>query len=285
LTVDGDTGATKEAYLRFVVSGVSGVIDQATLRLTVGSSSGAATRDGPAVFTAGNEWTETGLNWSNRPARSTTPTEDKGALASNEVVDFDVTSLVTGNGTVTFVLAGPSADGAVFNSRDSSDGQPQLLLSVRGSGGSATVTPTPTATATATATATSTAESSTLTIAPDADAEVREAEPTTNHGTSRALTVDGDTGANKEAYLRFTVDGVTGFVQHATLRLTVGSSSGAATGDGPAVFTGGNDWTEMGLTWNNRPTRSATPIDDTDGLASNAAADYDVTTFVTGNGT
>jgi hypothetical protein len=296
LTVDGDTGATKEAYLRFVVSGVSGTIDQATLRVTVSSSSGAATSNGPAVFTAGNEWTETGLTWSNRPARSTTPTDDKGALASNAVVDFNVTSLVTGNGTITFVLAGPSTDGAVFNSRNSSTGKPQLLLTVAGTDGSATATATPTTTATpastATATPASTATATTpptttptpnptsvttgLTVAPDADTRVDESNPTMNHGADTTLRVDGGTGIHVETYLRFNVPAFSGAVVDAKLRLYVTSG----TTNGPAVYSADNNWSEYELTWANRPARGATASDDKGALNSGTWSEFNVTPLV-----
>jgi Calcineurin-like phosphoesterase len=153
LTVVTGGGSTRESYLKFTVTGVAGPIQSATLRVTASSS----TSNGPAVYTAGNNWTENGIIWNNKPARTTVGTDDKGAINKNDVVNYDVTTLVGGNGTYTFVLATDSNDDVAFNSLNSnqSSKRPVLIITL-GPGGQPTSTPAPTMTNTPLATNTPT---------------------------------------------------------------------------------------------------------------------------------
>ena len=114
LGTDGDAGLRVESYLRFDVSGISGTVQKATLRLYAVSD---PTVDGPAVYPTGNDWSETGITWSNRPQATGPATADVGAVAVNTWVELDVTPLVTGNGSVSFVVAQPGTDGVTFYAR------------------------------------------------------------------------------------------------------------------------------------------------------------------------
>ena len=94
------------------------------------------TADGPQVYPAGNSWTETGLNWNNRPARTGPVVDSKGKIATNTWVEFNVTALVSGNGTYTFDIAplasSTSTDAAYFYAKEAADAtlHPQLVLTV-----------------------------------------------------------------------------------------------------------------------------------------------------------
>ena len=114
LGTDGDATLRIESYLRFDVSGISGTVKSATLRLYAVSD---PTVDGPAVYPTGNDWNETDITWNNRPQVSGPATADLGPVAVNTWVDLDVTPLVTGNGSFSFVLAQPGTDGVTFYSR------------------------------------------------------------------------------------------------------------------------------------------------------------------------
>jgi hypothetical protein len=153
LTVVTGGGATRESYLKFTVTGVTGPIQNVTLRLTASSN----TSNGPAVYTAGNGWTENGIIWNNKPARTTVGTDDKGAISKNDVVNYNVTTLVGGNGTYTFVLATDSNDDVAFSSLNSNSAskRPVLIITL-GPGGQPTSTPAPTMTNTPLATNTPT---------------------------------------------------------------------------------------------------------------------------------
>ncbi len=127
LLVRGEPKQIVESYLRFTVSGITGSIQGATLRLKAGSN---ATIDGPAVFTSSGAWTETGIKWSNKPAHDATLIGDAAKIAANATVDYNVKSVVSGNGTFTFVLVGTSDDGVDFASRENgtSSKRPRLVI-------------------------------------------------------------------------------------------------------------------------------------------------------------
>jgi hypothetical protein len=143
LRVDAGSDPDVESYLNFSVSGVSGPIQSAKLRLYAYTG----TANGPAVYSTSTAWSEGGITWSNRPAPTSAATDDKGTIAGNSWVEYDVTPFVTGNGSYGFRLAGTSSDGVDFYSREAPAGspRPQLVLTVAGSGQppSDTTPPTP----------------------------------------------------------------------------------------------------------------------------------------------
>jgi hypothetical protein len=115
-----------ETFLRFQPAGVTFPIQSAKLRLYVTNG----TADGPAVYQTGWTGSETSLAWNNRTARTSGATDDKGAIAVNSFVDFNLTPLVTANGANSFILATTSTDGVDFGSRETSTvtRRPQLLI-------------------------------------------------------------------------------------------------------------------------------------------------------------
>jgi hypothetical protein len=72
--------------------------------------------------------------------------DNKGSIGTNTWVEYDVTSLVRGDGNVSFVLAADSTDGVIFSSRQGSQ-VPQLVITFVSD-----VTATPTLTLTPTST-------------------------------------------------------------------------------------------------------------------------------------
>jgi hypothetical protein len=124
LLVDAGSGAAETSYLRFVASGLNGSIQSARLRVyctTNGST------NGPAAYLASNVWTETGITWNTQPALLSGAFDNKGAIAAGSWVEYDVTALVTGNGTYTFALVGDSTDGMTFSSSEGST-SPMLVV-------------------------------------------------------------------------------------------------------------------------------------------------------------
>ncbi len=125
LRVDGGTDPAVESLLRFTVTGApAGSIRSAKLRVYAYSG----TVDGPAVFTTNPAWNEQAINWNNRPPRTSATTDDKGAIATNSWVEYDVTSFVTSNGTYSFGLAGTSTDGVDIYSKESATLRPELVV-------------------------------------------------------------------------------------------------------------------------------------------------------------
>ncbi|MEP6894097.1 MAG: DNRLRE domain-containing protein [Chloroflexota bacterium] len=296
-----------ESYLKFSVSGASGVIQNALLRVY---STSQSTTNGPAVYGTSNTWTESGITWKTRPALTSGAIDNKGAIGTNTWVEYDVTSLVTGNGTYSFALVADSSDGIRFSSRQGST-PPQLVLTVapntptstktltkaptstNSSISSATATKQPTATQTAGPITTNTPVPTvaltqtltTLTFIAGADATVSQTVPTTNYGANTYLQADGDAGAVVSSYIRFSVSNVTGSIQSVKLRVYCTTN---ATVNGPAAYLAGSNWIESGtggITWNTQPGLLSGAFDNKNAIALSSWVEYDVTGLVSGNGT
>ncbi len=124
LLVDGAGDPQLESYVRFNVSNLSGAVQNAKLRLYATS----ATVLGPTVYMASSSWTETGITWNTRPARTSGVIASGSSIAANTWVEYDVTSALQGNGTYTFDLAAASSDGVDFGPRESGTQAPQLVV-------------------------------------------------------------------------------------------------------------------------------------------------------------
>ena len=117
------------SYLKFVVSGVSGMILSAKLRLkvTVASSSGGSVFAVSNNLQTGSPWTELNVNFSNAPTISGTPLDTEGAVIVNQVVEFDVTPAITGNGTFSFGLNNASTTTVQYSSKEGAT-KPELVI-------------------------------------------------------------------------------------------------------------------------------------------------------------
>jgi calcineurin-like phosphoesterase family protein len=291
-----------ESNLRFTVSGISGAIQSALLRV---HSTTDSTRDGPEIYATGSTWTETGITWNNRPARTSGAADNKGSISKNTWVEYNVTALVTGNGTYSFVLAGDSNDNVSFSSREGSN-PPQLVITFASSGPTATAAPTQTRTPTATqssgptptrtptiarsatptftrtptpANPTATSAGGTFTFVSSADSYVESSNPGTNYGSATQIRVDGS--PDVRSYLRFSVQGLSGTVTSATLRVYANS---AVTAGYDAHSVSDNTWTESGITYNNAPPVGGV-LGSSGSVSSNTWTSVNVTSYITGNGT
>jgi chitodextrinase len=126
LRVDGGADPDVQTYLRFGVTGVTGAIQSASLRLWATSP----TANGPSVFTTASTWAEPSITWANKPALNGSGVGKVASVATSTWATFDVTSLVTGNGTFDLVLAGTSTDGVDFQSREAAN-RPQLVITTQ----------------------------------------------------------------------------------------------------------------------------------------------------------
>jgi chitodextrinase len=133
LRTDGGADPDVESYLSFNVTGISSSVLSAKLRVYAYTDTG----NGPAVYTTSSSWSETGITWNNRPAPTSAATDDKGAIAANSWVEYNVTPFVSGNGTYNFILATTSADGVDMYSREGADllRRPELVLTVAAGSG------------------------------------------------------------------------------------------------------------------------------------------------------
>jgi hypothetical protein len=124
------TSPVRQAFLRFTVSGIgSRTVTQVVLRLTVGSNTSAKSNSGGTIHRiTSNSWSEATTNYNNRPPIDGAGLATLGAVASKQVVDFNVTAAVTANGTYNFALDSASTDTVEYQSREASSGAPQLIV-------------------------------------------------------------------------------------------------------------------------------------------------------------
>jgi len=122
LIADG-APAARHVLLKFAVSGLSGTMSSARLRVFVSDPSS----DGPAAFKTATTWSETTVNWNTRPAISGGALADVGSIASGTWIEYNVASAIAADGTYSFALVSTSGDGATFQSRETSS-KPQLVI-------------------------------------------------------------------------------------------------------------------------------------------------------------
>jgi hypothetical protein len=142
LRVDGDPVTV--SYLKFDVQGLATAPTRATLKVVSPISS---TTPINAKSVADTTWTETGVTYNNAPAVGQTPVASDTPSTTNDVLSFDVTSLVNGNGLVSIALDTTSSTSKSPPSRENPtvEYRPQLVID-----SGTTSTPTPTATSTTT---------------------------------------------------------------------------------------------------------------------------------------
>ncbi len=119
LQYDDGAGARLASYVRFTLPYTP---TRAILRLRATSNASAK---GPAVYVAGDTWSENALTWANRPAAVGSPVAAFGAVTAGAWAELDVTSAARA-GSFTLALIAQSTDGGAFFSRESAD-EPQLI--------------------------------------------------------------------------------------------------------------------------------------------------------------
>ncbi len=124
------------------------------------------------------------------------------------------------------------------------------------------------------------AQGPTLVLTPVADAFVSSANPGMNYGTSAALRVDASPLV--KSFLRFDVSGLSGqTVSRAVLKVYANSST---TGGLQARSVANNAWSESTVNYTDAPSMGG-PLASVTSVTSGAWVTFDVTPYVTGNGT
>ncbi len=121
LRVRESSSADYNTYLKFPVSGLSGVVRSAAIRMYVIEGG----PQGGTVFTVSNHyrdsnspWDEGGLIFENAPSISGEPLSSIGEVNLDEFVEFDVTAAVTGNGTYSFAFTSNISEVARYGSKE-----------------------------------------------------------------------------------------------------------------------------------------------------------------------
>jgi hypothetical protein len=119
-----DNSPVQHSYLRFVVNGVGGSVQSARLRVFVTDG----TTNGPQVFASSSSWVESTIDWNSKPSPIGTASDDLGSISSAAGwIEFNVTALVSGNGTYSFALVPQSSDALRVSSREGAN-PPQLVV-------------------------------------------------------------------------------------------------------------------------------------------------------------
>ncbi len=122
LRVDGSP--LVRTYMRYDLSGISGTIEKATLRMYANSSSA-----GHDVHLADNSWSEGTLNWNNAPAPGSVLMGSSNGGPAGTWTTADVTPAVTGNGSITLEMDTDNTS-AISYSSSQGPNPPQLVVEV-----------------------------------------------------------------------------------------------------------------------------------------------------------
>ncbi len=125
-----DQSPVMRGYLRFDVANVSGTVSRATLFLYAPSKSMVG-YDVRGV--SDNSWSESTLTYANAPPVASSAAGSSGAITSGTWTSVDVTSLVHGNGLVSFAVTSSASTAVSVDSRESGLGA-TLAVETSGSG-------------------------------------------------------------------------------------------------------------------------------------------------------
>ena len=115
-----DRSPNRRILMKFSVSGLTGPVTSAKLRMHVDNVTDAQSPGGGTYRLMSNtSWTETGATWNSQPAIDGVTLGSIGSVARNTWVELDVTGKITGNGTYSIGVTTTSSNGAAFDSRES----------------------------------------------------------------------------------------------------------------------------------------------------------------------
>jgi hypothetical protein len=122
-TIRIDGSPTVNSYIRFNVTGLSGTVTSAILRVYANSSQSTGY---DAYSVADNTWSESTLDWSNAPPFGS-KLGSSGNITGGTWTSVDVTPYITGNGTFSFGLSTTNSTAVSLSSREGAN-PPQLVI-------------------------------------------------------------------------------------------------------------------------------------------------------------
>jgi PKD repeat protein len=123
LRVRLDATGSYHSYVRFSVTGLAGTVTSAKLRLWCTDAS----PNGGTAYPTSSAWDEATTSWSTAPAATGAALGSPGAVSAGTWAEFDVTSLVAGNGEVDLLIADGDTNSAYYSSREGTVA-PQLVV-------------------------------------------------------------------------------------------------------------------------------------------------------------
>jgi cysteine-rich repeat protein len=125
-----DDSPKRRLYLRFDVAGISGLsVRQAVIRLRTTADANAGSDHGGHMHVVSDTgWDELTLTHDNRPPIDGVLLSSAGPVGPSEVVEFDVTGALAGDGLYSFAVQAESSNMAIYHARESAEGQPELIV-------------------------------------------------------------------------------------------------------------------------------------------------------------
>ncbi|WP_075090824.1 DUF5060 domain-containing protein [Haloferula sp. BvORR071] len=141
LRVESSSTRTRVSYLQFDLSGASGTIGNATLRLTQKGDIPSGSMNLRVFAAASNNWQEGTLTSSNAPAKGAMLGSFSGSIPAGVILDFDVSAFVSGPGVYSFILDTDSTRDVTFASSENTTTSAQPLLVISSTGGASNTAP------------------------------------------------------------------------------------------------------------------------------------------------
>ena len=278
-----DASPAKHAFFRVRVSGVGArQVTSARLRLQVSNVPNSQSVAGGRIHAiTGCAWDERTVTAKTQPAIDGPVLATVGAVARGQVVDFDVTSAIQGDGVYCFALDSLSSDCVRYNSREAAAGKPELIIGVGGQAPGTSTPPPPTTTPPPAAAPVGTVV---------ADTSVQNDLPATNFGGKALLSVDGGgatgSGGVQRTLLRVSVSGVGArLVTGAHLKLQVANVTNAGSVRGGSIHALTScAWDEKTVTWATQPAIDGPALATLGAVAAGQVVDFDVSAAVHGDG-
>jgi len=243
-------GYDREVFVKFDLNSFAANPDSALIQLRVNNANTSVANTKWAIYLVeDNTWTETGINWSNKPAHTTKLGEITGTSAGS-IVKLNITPAVIGRlaadkilsvriasePTTTDVAVISKTDGA-FNSRENTnaDYRPQILLYGK--------VP---------------KEAERDSILAVADSYVRSnSNVANNYGTQGYVVARNKSDDVQEVYLKFDMHGLRKNIVSVKVRLFAlenGITTGWNISKAANTYSTNTDaWLETGINWNNKP--------------------------------
>ena len=122
-----DAHFPQTAYLRFDLTGLTGVVQSAVIELKVKNESNTG---GTIHSVSNNTWDENALTFNNRPVIDGPILDTAGQAVKNEIIQMDVTNAITGAGVYSFAIVSGSSNGVQYQSREAATGKPTLVVNL-----------------------------------------------------------------------------------------------------------------------------------------------------------
>ena len=125
-----DASPVKHSFLRFRVSNVgTRAVASAHVQLQVSNAPSSGSPSGGRLHAITScAWDELTITSASQPTIDGAVLGTAGAVTFNQLVDFDVGSVVHGDGVYCFALESGATDGVAYNSRESTGQAPTLLV-------------------------------------------------------------------------------------------------------------------------------------------------------------